>query len=186
MSREDLVKNHSLLIEAMEHQGLAYLPPQAALPNPYRLSVSPLRGLKQVYLKDLWPNTQHVGVYVLLRAITQPLRRSTVISVMEDEFGDTVKLQLYKLDEDNQQAASVIPEGKVCIIKEPWCRIMAGGGYGIQVDHISDILWLSKADERMPAKWRSRSRNMDLTATEMKENGNDALKMGKTHEAIEW
>ena len=105
---------------------------------------------------------------------------------MEDEVGDAVKLQLYKLDEDVQSAVSVIPEGKVCIIKEPWYQMMADGGCGIRVDHVNDILWLPKADERMPLKWRLRSQNINMTATEMKNNGNDALKLGKAHEAIEW
>ena len=111
---------------------------------------------------------------------------AAVISIVEDETGDVAKLQLYKLDEDIQSAVGVIPEGRVCIIKEPWCKMMADGGYGIRVDHVSDVLWLSKADKRMPLKWRTRSKDFDMTATEMKHNGNDALKMGKLLEAIEW
>ena len=111
---------------------------------------------------------------------------ATVISIVEDEIGDVVKLQLYKLDEDIQSAVGVIPEGRVCIIKEPWYKMMADGGYGIRVDHVSDVLWLPKADERMPLKWRPRSENIDMSATEMKNNGNAALKMGKLLEAIEW
>ena len=63
---------------------------------------------------------------------------------------------------------------------------MADGGYGIRVDHVSDVLWLPKADERMSLEWRPRLENIDMTATEMKNNSNDALKMGKLIKTIEW
>ena len=186
MSREDLVKNHLLAMEELDHQGGIYIPVQAALPTPYIPSLLPCQGLKQVYVRDLRPNTHHHGVYVLLRAITPPLRMAATILIVEDGTGDVVKLQLYKLGEDILSAVDVIPEGRVCIIKEPWYKMMVDGGYGIRVDHVSDVLWLPKADERMPLKWRPRSASIEMTATEMKNNGNDASKMGKLLEAIEW
>lgn len=62
---------------------------------------------------------------------------------------------------------------------------MTNGGYGIRVDHISDVTWLPKADKRMPLKWRSQPNDIGMTSTQLKDNGNDALKVGKLFEAIE-
>lgn len=159
---------------------------QAELPTPYLPSVAPFQGLKKVYLNDLRPYSHHRGVFILLRAITPPLRMAAIVSVVEDEVGDAVTLHLCQHNEDIQPAIGVIPEGRVCIVKEPWYRFMADGSYGIQVDHVSDVMWLPKADGRMPLKWRPQSDNIAMTAAQMKNNGNDALKMGKLFEAIGW
>ena len=44
---------------------------------------------------------------------------AAVSSIVEDEIGDVVKLQLYRLDEDIQSAVGIIPGGRVFVIKEP-------------------------------------------------------------------
>ena len=183
-SRDDLVAHHMML--NLHLQGRTYFSFPAGLPNPYPPSVAPLQELKQLYLNDLRPNTHHRGGYLLLRAITPPLRKASVDSILEDEVGDAVLFQLYQQDEDIQPAVEVIPEGRVCIVKEPWYKTMTDGKHVLRADHLSDIMWLTKADGRMPLKWRPQTNKNNKTATQLKDKGNDALKMGKPLEAIEW
>ncbi|KAL9067453.1 MAG: hypothetical protein Q9161_006885 [Pseudevernia consocians] len=84
-------------------------------------------------------------------------------------------LQLHREDEDIQP----VFEERVCIIKESWYIMITNGCYGIRVDHVSDVTWLPKADGRMALEWRPQSDGIAITATQLKDNGNDARKMGK-------
>ena len=73
----------------------------------------------------------------------------------------------------------------VCIVKEPYFKTMSDGCYGLRVDHISDIIWLSPDDERIPLNWRSQVTELEKDAEDLKVTGNGALKVGKVHQAVE-
>lgn len=54
------------------------------------------------------------------------------------------------------------------------------------MDHVDDVVWLPKTDSRAPPISRSPNDDMVITAEQWKDAGNDALKVGKLHEAFEW
>lgn len=186
--RDEIVENHMMRYRAMETSGIqsgGYFSMQAGLPTPYLPCVVSFKELKQLYINDLRPSSHHRGGYVMLRAVTPPLRMSAIISILEDEIGDAVSFQLYQQDEKIQPAVEDIPQGRVCIIKEPWYKPMTDGSYGIRADHVSDVMLLPEADGKIPLKWRPQTDDVAMTATQLKETGNDALKVGKLLEAIE-
>lgn len=94
-------------------------------------------------------------------------------------------LQLYQQEGDKYRPVDeIIQSGDVCIIKEPYFKVMSDGGYGLRVDHVSDIVWLAPNDDRVPLAWQPRI-NEVKEAGKLKEEGNAALKSGKLHTAIE-
>ena len=68
---------------------------QSFIAPPYQPSVASLADLKKLLLKDLQLETHHRGFYALLRVETPPITMTAVISIVEDENKDGVKLQLY-------------------------------------------------------------------------------------------
>ncbi|KAI9878412.1 MAG: hypothetical protein M1830_000932 [Pleopsidium flavum] len=105
--------------------------------------------------------------------------------VMEDERDDVVMLQLYQQeDEDDRPARDIVGEIGVCIVKEPYFKVMADGEYGMRIDHVSDLIWLSETDERVPMQWRPRISQLDKTADEWRCDGNAAMKAEKFFDAI--
>ena len=160
---------------------------QSWLPPPYPPSIAPLKELRQFFIKDLQLETHHRGFYALLRAVTPPNRMTALISIVEDEQNDVTTLQLYQQeDEAIRPAHEIIAQNAICIIKEPYFKVMNDGGYGLRVDHVSDINFLSEEDERIPLDWRPRFTPVNRTAKQWKEDGNAALKAGKLNKAIQW
>ena len=127
-----------------------------------------------MHLNNLRPESDRHGLY-LLRAILPPLGIAGTLSILESELGDAVMLQIHREDEDIQP----VFEERVCIIKESWYIMITNGCYGMRVDHVSDVTWLPKADGRMALEWRPQSDGIAIMATQLKDNGNDARKMGK-------
>ena len=60
---------------------------------------------------------------------------------------------------------------------------MNDGDYGIGVDHVSDLVWLPKNDDKIPTVWQSSASDLDVSATQLKEEGNCALKAGNPYQA---
>jgi hypothetical protein len=110
------------------------------IPPAYTPCITPLPELKKVMIRDLRLETHHRGTYLLLTSITPPDRMTAVMALVEDEKKEVVMLQLYYQAEENERSAEeILPEGAVLIVKEPYLKVMADGGYGIRVDHVSDI-----------------------------------------------
>ena len=152
---------------------------------PYLPCTASLEDLKSLLVKDLRLETHHRGFYILLRTITPPCRAIGITVVTEDESDEAVTLQLYQQEgECDQQAKYIIPEGSVCILKEPYFRIQSDEQYGLQVDHVNDLMMLSKEDERIPLEWRPRLIELDKSANDWKMEGNDALKAGNFSMAV--
>ena len=163
-----------------------YMIHQSWVPAPYPSSVVPLRALKKLYIKELQLETHHRGFYSLLRVVTPSVTMTAVMTVLEDEKDDGVVFQLYQQeDEKHRPGEEAVQMKHVCIVKEPYFKVMNDGDYGLRVDHISDIIWLSPDDERIPRNWRAPISEFEKTAETLKEEGNLALKAGKLNTAVE-
>lgn len=159
---------------------------QSWVANPYPPSVAPFRGLKKLYIKDLLLETHHRDYYILLRVSTPPRTLTAVMVIAEDEKDDGLLLQLYQQECDGRGPVNeAIQIQRVCIVKEPYFKIVNDGGYGLRVDHLSDVIWLSPDDERIPLCWRTRISEIEKTAETLKEEGNLALKMGNLNLAVQ-
>lgn len=93
--------------------------------------------------------------------------------------------QLYHQEDDHRPHEEVVQVQRVCIVEEPYFKVMNDNGYGLRVDHLSDVIWLSPGDERIPLDWQARSSEIEKTPETLKEEGNLALKAGKLKDAIE-
>ncbi|KAL8713675.1 MAG: hypothetical protein Q9220_002201 [cf. Caloplaca sp. 1 TL-2023] len=159
---------------------------QSWVASPYLPSVALFESLKKIYLKDLYLETHHRGSYLLLRVATPPMTMTAVMAVMDDEEDDGVLLQLYQQeDKDHRPGEEEVRKGRVCIVKEPYYKVMNDGGYGLRVDHLSDIIWRSPDDKRIPLGWRAPISKLKKTAETLKEEGNRAVKVGELNVAIE-
>ena len=189
-SRGQLIQQHMVQyasMKMMSQRNDEHLIHQSWVGPPYLPSVAPLEDLKKLYLKDLQLETHHRGHYVLLRTVSPPLRMTAVTTVMEDETDDVVMLHLYQQqDEEHRQVEDIIQLKDVCLVKEPYFKIMNDGGYGLRVDHISDFFWLSKDDDRVPLGWRDQITEIEKDAKDLKNDGNTALRAGRLSAAVHW
>lgn len=173
-------------METPDIQGGVHNSGQAGPSTTLLPTIFPPQDFKQLYLDDLRRDSHHRGAYVLLKATTPPKRMSTAIHfLLEDEVGNTVSVQLHRQGADLQAAAENLLVGSVCIIKEPWYKMTTDGSYGLHVDHVGNVSWLPKVDARMPLKWRPQPRGTAKTAMQLKDSGNDALRVGNLGIAIE-
>ncbi|RPA92790.1 SET domain-containing protein [Choiromyces venosus 120613-1] len=128
-------------------------------------------ALEKKYLEDLRLELAHRGRYVILRAVVNPDRLVSISTIAEDENGEVETVQIYNQD-DRKLPVSIVPEGQVFIVKEPFFKMTFGGGTSIRVDHVSDIIFLDGEDERVPEKWRPRLRPLARRPLDWKEDGN--------------
>lgn len=156
------------------------------VPSPYPPSIAPLEELKQTFIKDLQLETHHRGNYLLVRSITPPNRMTAIMAIVVDEREDAVMLQLYQQDDKNDRpATSVIKQNDVFLVKEPYFKVMADGGYGLRIDHLSDLVRVEARDERLPKQWSPRVFDVGKTADDWKIEGNDAMRRHQYWIAIE-
>jgi len=105
--------------------------------------------------------------------------------VMEDAADQVMMVQLYQHEEERYCPAQVsIEKDGVCVVKEPYFKVMGDGDYGLRIDHVSDLIWLSETDDRVPLQWRPRISQLDKTAGEWKSEGNGAMKSEDFFEAV--
>ncbi|KAL4965469.1 TPR domain protein [Aspergillus stella-maris] len=154
------------------------------IPPAYPPSVQPLAKLKKAMLKRLTLETHHRGSYIVLRAVTPTITFTGTMLIVEDEVGDVVKLTLYNQQEDLTTHGRLV-EGTVMIIKEPYLKVAGDGGHAIRVDHISDIIFLSEHDSRVPVLWEPRVINVEMSANDWKLNGNDRFSKDDYGHAID-
>ncbi|KAJ8069889.1 hypothetical protein OCU04_000300 [Sclerotinia nivalis] len=150
------------------------------VPVPYEPCVTPLGELKPTRIRNLRLETHHRGSYLLVRALTPPSRMTAVMAIVEDENGDAIQLQLYQQpDEKFRPATSVIMKNDAFLIKEPYFKTTSDGGYGLRVDHVSDIILLDEHHDMLPEKWKPTVLDIGKTADDWKLEGNVA--MGRNH-----
>jgi hypothetical protein len=156
------------------------------VPPPYPPSITPLKDLKQTFIKDLQLETHHRGNYLLVRSITPPNRMTAIMAIVMDEREEAVMLQLYQQDDKtNCPATSAIKKNDVFFVKEPYFKVMADGEYGLRIDHLSDLVRAEACDERLPKEWSPRIFDVDKTADDWKLEGNKAMRKHKHWIAIE-
>ena len=160
---------------------------QSWVAEPYPPSVAPLATLKKLHINEMQLETHHRGLYALLRMATPSNVMTAVMFIVEDEKENGVMLQVYQ-QEDSEYglAEDIAQKGDVCIVKEPYFKIMSSGDYGLRVDHVTDIVWLAQDDDRVPLGWAPRNSEVDKTAKELKDEGNAALKAREMNKAVKW
>jgi hypothetical protein len=156
------------------------------IPPAYKPCVVPQEALKKIMIDELLLETQHRGRYAMLRCVTPPNRLHDIMVVVEDEQKDALLLQLCNQEPESDRAAEdFIGENVVVIVKEPYFKQMATGGYGLRVDHLSDIVFLAEDDKLVPACWMPRIVEQETSAGVWKTHGNDCFKSKKYFKAIE-
>ncbi len=184
-SRAKLIKEQEARIKSgvethNSFPGSLFLLPQ------YAPSIAPLGGLKKVLIKDLRLETHHRGLYIMLRVVTRPFKKIDLVTVVEDETKDVVLLQLYHQEYENLPFAFDIARTRsVCIVKEPYFKIANTGIYTLRVDHVSDLIWLSEFDERLPKCWCLQFTELDKTANDWKMEGDADFTSGQYHGTVE-
>ena len=164
-----------------------YMVHQSWVAEPYPPSVAPLPTLKKLHINEMQLETHHRGSYALLRMVTPSNVMTAVMFVVEDEKGNGTMLQVYQQEDTEYGLAEDIAQtGDVCIVKEPYFKIMSNGDYGLRVDHVTDVIWLAQDDDRIPSGWAPRISEVDKTAKALKEEGNTALKAGEITKAVKW
>jgi len=155
------------------------------IPPAYPPCITPAADLRPIQIRDLQLETHHRGRCLILRSLTPPDRMTAIMAIMADERDDAILVQLYQQeDEDFRKADDVVNTGTIFLVKEPYFKQTADGGYGLRLDHLSDFLRLNEDDSRIPAAWRSQSIKTGITANSLKLRGNTAMKKGEHWEAI--
>ncbi|KAI5919059.1 hypothetical protein F4810DRAFT_714901 [Camillea tinctor] len=146
------------------------------VPPPYAPSVRFIDDLQPLMISRMQLEEHHRGKRTTLRILTPPDRINAVMAIAEDEEGTALLLQLYNQpDEADIPAENYVRPQSVCIIKEPFFKTTANNSYSLRVDHISDIIWLSDGDERIPRKWRKSTSNVESDSHKIRMQGNKAV-----------
>ncbi len=145
--------------------------------HPYHPSFAPISTLKKICIKQLRLEAHHRGFYLLARVMVPPSRISAVDSLIEDEAGSVTAFSLHNAESRPfAPVVDTLSEGDVVLIKEPWYRCFASGGYGVWVDHPTDAIRLAKHDGRIPSGWQThRSGNVE-SPEELRRLGNEAVR----------
>lgn len=123
-------------------------------------------------LTDLLVETHHEGKVLILRTITPPYQGAGTVVIVEDEYGNADKLGIY--NQSDRSILSIIPEGSVVAVKEPYYKYNGENDSMICVDHPSDIIYLRFDDAIIPPKFQLNEEETD-TATDWKEAGDKAF-----------
>ncbi|KAJ5605534.1 hypothetical protein N7510_008315 [Penicillium lagena] len=176
-----------LIVDFMFHLAISNNQPgfnlrTSFVPLAYPPCTSPVGDLKQIMIGDLLLETRHRGSYIILRTVTPPHRMTAIMAIVEDEQDNVVRFQMYHQDKTEK----VLEEGTVMILKEPYLKVSAtDGGYAIRVDHLSDVIYLPKHDERIPNCWQPRLVEIITSASKWKEVGNGYFYEAKFREALD-
>jgi tetratricopeptide (TPR) repeat protein len=106
-----------------------------------------------------------------------------VATCVEDEYGDVEKIAIYN-EREAINPDDLLPVGTIMAVKEPFYKTAVNGDYTIRVDHLSDVVYLDPADERVPLAWQTSS-SQKVLASEYKHAGNESYKKGQYFEAAE-
>ena len=157
------------------------------LAPPYLPSTARLEDLGTIYIKDLQLETHHRGFYLVLRVVSLPTRMTAIMVAMEDDNEDAITVQMYhQKDEKERKTEDIVQYKAVCVIKEPYFKIMSDGNYGVRIDHITDLIWLPHDDDKIPLLWRPRFQELDKTADKWRQEGNAAVNAKDYSKAVLW
>jgi hypothetical protein len=134
-------------------------------------------------LTDLLVETHHEGKLLVLRTITPPYQGAGTVVIVEDEDGNADKMGIY--NQSDRSILSIIPEGSVVAVKEPYYKYNAEDDYMICVDHPSDIVYLQFDDPIIPPKFQLSEEETD-TAEDWKSAGDKAFLTKSYPIAVLW
>jgi hypothetical protein len=166
-----------------------YMTPFTIVPPYYPPSAVPYAALEKISFRQMLLETHHGGRYLLVRTLMPPVSSDGIGTIVEDEEGHTLPMYLYHQlspQTRREKAAIVLPPNRVLVIKEPYFKVLQSGSrYGVQVEHVSDIVWLAPDDEHIPASWRDVTYVNAKDAHAFRQEGNLAFKAGNYRQAIE-
>jgi hypothetical protein len=166
-----------------------YMTPFIIVPPSYPPSAVPFAALGKISFRQMLLETHHGGRYLLVRTLIPPVRGHGIGTIVEDEEGDTLSVYLHhqlKPQAQQETAEMVLPPNRVLVIKEPYFKVIQPGrSHGIQVEHVSDIVWLAPDDDRIPASWRDLAHVVASDANAFRQEGNVAFKAGYYRQAVE-
>ncbi|KAK3115056.1 hypothetical protein LTR53_005975 [Teratosphaeriaceae sp. CCFEE 6253] len=136
-------------------------------------STTPVADLKPMLISDLLLETHHTGRVLILRTFAHPRRLQSVQNGVEDEDGNVDRLAVYNTDPGIAHER-ILPRDAIIAVKEPFYKATADGGYTIRVDHPSDLVRLSGTDDLVPPRLAPGLTELDIKASKIKAQGNDA------------
>lgn len=150
----------------------------------YYPSTTSLAQLKATKINELNPQKNHRGHYLLLRAITPPLRTEYITVLAEDENEDVVLLNLFhQEDESVRKASDIVDVDTVLLVKEPFLTV-TDGETGVRVDHVSDLVSVGDYEPMMPRQWLPNDAVIQESFEETKSKGDAAFREGEFWKAI--
>ncbi|KAF3923141.1 hypothetical protein ABW20_dc0107877 [Dactylellina cionopaga] len=178
------LRSRTLLDEGCSLSGVSYESAEFKI-EPYAPSkFRAVEKLTKIYIDDLKLETRHRDEVVFVRTIVDAKRLTSVSTIVEDENGDVTQLQVFNMGRrvDLEEA---FPKNQIIAIKEPLFMFSSTAVPSIRVDHISDMVMLHCDDVSVPKAW-SCADEIKRTADDFKNIGNQAMKIGKTGEALKW
>lgn len=149
----------------------------------YPASIEPIYSLTPILLRDLRLEVHHRGRFLIVKTFCEPVQITAIQNAIEDVQGSVNRLSIYNLPSATR-LDSVLPQGAIVAVKEPYFKAAADGGVMVRVDHPSDFVMLMASDSLVPPQWRRESK-ATMTAPQLKEEGNTAFKQGKWQNARE-
>lgn len=108
-------------------------------------SLSDLSACTPMQISALHVGTTHSRRSIRGRIVVRPLLMASVMTVIEGEDGDVVKLAVYNLFPSGrksiQDAEKLFPIGQMVIIKDPFYKLYQDGSCGLRVDDPQDIVF---------------------------------------------
>ncbi|KAK7972530.1 hypothetical protein PG988_006664 [Apiospora saccharicola] len=125
----------------------------------YPPSLAPSDRLEPIMISQMSLEEAHPGTMVHLRVLEVNKGYDRVGLVVSDEEGTGLILELMQYPYERQGSdEELIRKEQVFILKEPRFVAFAfppWNKFGLRVDHMTDIVWLSPTDERVPKQWRA-------------------------------
>jgi len=183
---DKMIEDHMtmLLSYQLHKMSLPYGMATTTIPPQYAPSYRDLGSFNKITVKEMQLETHHRGKVLVGKLIVDPIRFLGISSLIEDEAGTVEKLQIYHQD-SRLDPKAVLSKNSIIAIKEPYFKATADGSHGVRVDHLSDVIFLSKNDSLVPIRFRS---NLDLVpdAGILKSKGNDAVASKDWVQAEKW
>lgn len=129
--------------------------------------------------------THYYGRVLFLRIVTGPVWGGNVGTIVEDEKGNVERLAVNFVSWSTP-CEHYLRKGSVLAIKEPLYEFSPDGRQTLRINHLSDMIFLTDTDERVPAKFRPSREKLTRTPLDWKEAGNAAIARKNYLEALAW
>lgn len=147
----------------------------------YPPCLKPLSALKPLTnLLDLVIESHHKGRVLIVKTFCDPVRVECFVNAVEDADGNVDRLAVFNVSAV-VPPEFLLPRGVIFAIKEPYYRRANDGGVLIRVDHPTDIVVLSPTNPLVYPAWREPE--LPMVAADRVEQAEDALDVGKWHDA---